>query len=334
VALGIGVALLGLIFAGLALLVVVAAALAATVPEMAPPRGSVSPTQALAGQAVGALMYLVLAAILLALGIATAQGRRWAHRLMVAITTLWLAIGAAGMVGLVVALPRLVPVMLEARGASPLAASELKIAMYVGIAVAVVIAAIGYLILPGALLLCYRTRAVSEDMATRRPEPVWTDSRSTTLLVWLLWQFLLGVAFIGTMAYGVLPFAGVILTGWPARFLGLLLGLLGLAAAWLLGRRSAAGWWLALVLNAVLLVSTVLSVNLLLSATLLELYGMPAVEAAQLAEPLAGLVPFCWSGVVLMALAMAWLARHTWRECCAPPTSRTTTPEAPHAGVS
>jgi len=191
-------------------------------------------------------MYLGLAAAFIWLGIGSVQCRRWARALLLIISWAWLLGGCLGLVVLAVILPQMFagPMPGVPPGTPPLPVVARIVIMVITLGVGVVC----YVLIPGALVLFYRSPHVKATCAARDPVPRWTDACPLPVLaVSLMLGFGAGMMALMPLFYlSVVPCFGHYLSGAPAAAL-----LLVTAAVYAFGARAVyrlnlAGWWIAI----------------------------------------------------------------------------------------
>lgn len=190
-------------------------------------------------------MYLGLAAAFIWLGIGSVQCRRWARALLLIVSWAWLLGGCVGLVMLAVILPQLFAGTMPGvpPGTPPLPALARIVILVFTLGVGVVC----YVLIPGALVLFYRSPHVKATCAARDPVPRWTDACPLPVLAVSL-MLGLGAAMMPLMIlfyHSVVPCFGQYLSGVPAAAL-----LLVTAVVYALGARATyrlqlAGWWIA-----------------------------------------------------------------------------------------
>ncbi len=160
------------------------------------------------------LTFSLLAAGLIWLGIGSIQARRWARALLLCCG--WMGL-CCGLVALVVIVPVLgsMDAMMRQQG-QELPAGALAIAKFFAIATIAVV----YVLIPGALVLFYRSPHVKRTCEQRDPVERWTDRCPLPVLAMVLLQAY-GAAYVVLMPRfgGAFPLAGILVTGWSARVL-------------------------------------------------------------------------------------------------------------------
>ena len=144
----------------------------------------------------GVLFYGFAAATLVTLGIGSLRARRWARALSLVLSWSWLVTGLIVMLFMVFFLPKLLR-SLPGAGGPGLPPGALK-AVILG-----VLAVIGvmFILVPGVLVLFYRSPHVKATCETRDPLPGWTDACPLPVLGLGLW---IGLAALYLLA---MPFS-------------------------------------------------------------------------------------------------------------------------------
>ncbi|HAB17459.1 MAG TPA: hypothetical protein PLX89_21500 [Verrucomicrobiota bacterium] len=227
-----------------------------------------------------ALMYLGLAVILIWLGIGSIKARRWARALLVILFWGWLLVGVFSVVATALVMP---PIMtsiqaMQPGGQPPLPSSAIPVM----ITISLVILGLVFVVIPGIGVLFYSSSHVRATCEARDPVTRWTDACPLPVLAAVLWLALMVpmILLAPLSARGVLPFFGVVLTGWPA-----LLGYVIIAAFWAwsalaMYRLDVRGWWVLLVSFAILTLSNVVMYSQYNLVEILELMRYPEAQLA------------------------------------------------------
>jgi uncharacterized membrane protein YidH (DUF202 family) len=191
----------------------------------------------IAAQIVG---YYLIGALCIPLGYGHIRVRRWARTLSLTALWFWLIVG----------IPLSVIVLFVL-----VTAKEPSIA---GALVAVALLALGYLVIPGALIRFYRSRDVRRTFEARDPRSYWIERVPLPVLVLCaLFLFYIAVLHVAILFGGIFPLFG-----------GLLYDLEGILAldvsiwclallTWGLARQEPWAWWGALVCVGILTVCTI-----------------------------------------------------------------------------
>lgn len=197
---------------------------------------------------------LVWSAILIWMGVATIQGRRWARKLLLATGWAWCGNVILQFVAFLGSLPTILSLNQSLLAASPGGSPPGALgATAFGMIVQVIINLITHAIAaaPGvALIILFGLRNVRLSCDQLDPKPNWTDRVPIQVLP--LWLTLLGVTSQVLFFVPLIPAAVQLL---PALHLnsdylvagGLCLAALPALAAWLIAKMHPGGWWLVMV---------------------------------------------------------------------------------------
>jgi hypothetical protein len=189
----------------------------------------------------GVLTYLGLSVAFIWLGIGSMQCRRWARALLLILSWMWLICGIAGSVAVGFIIPQVFAH--PPPGSPPLPAAARVLMTLFALAFTTVI----YVVIPGVLLLFYRSHHVKATCDARDPVPRWTDACPLPVLAISL---LLGCgAFFMPLMIAVynsvVPFFGCYVTGLPGATILLATAVVWAWAARATYRLQIAGWWAA-----------------------------------------------------------------------------------------
>lgn len=177
----------------------------------------------------GAILYLVMAVILIWLGIGSVLCRRWARTLVLILAWSWLLLGV-----MTVALVIWFALTLPMEGITG-----------VFFAIALTLTGVFLLMLPGAMVFFYRRPQVQETCEARDPRPRWTDRCPSPVLTNSIWLGM-GALWLSTMPLlkqNVVPFFGRLATGPLATMICLAGAAIGLYLAYATYRLKMIGWW-------------------------------------------------------------------------------------------
>lgn len=246
----------------------------------APKTNAVTPTPQML--IPGVVFCCVLAVCFIWLGIGSMLCRRWARAILLVFSWTWLVMGIVAMIFLAILLPQITSVIDAAQppGSKPIP-PEVKTAIMV---VQAIFAFVFYVVIPGVLVLFYRSKHVKATCEARDPVVRWTDRCPLPVLAVSLWAAVAAVAMlVFPFCYrGILPFFGVFLSGITGSAVCLVLALVWAYAARALYRLELAGWWIMLLGTCVLGVSGFITY---LRHDLTEIYrlmGYPETQIAQL----------------------------------------------------
>ena len=211
----------------------------------------------------GILVYALLAAWFISMGIGSVKARRWARALILVSSWFWLVCGICGVTFFLLFMPGMYDSMAETDEIPMEIISVIKF-------VTVVFMTIIYVLIPGALVFFYRSRHVKATCRFRDPQIRWTDKCPLPVLALSMLFAMWSVSLLTMGAYGwAFPFFGTILTGisGAAVVLVLILCLAYLARGTY--RLSINAWWCAVLLTIAWGVSTIITFSRI---SILELY--------------------------------------------------------------
>lgn len=158
------------------------------------------------------LFYLGLAVFFICLGVGSIMARRWARALLLIVSWMWLLVGVIGIVVLTITLPNLLKNMAETQGSSQTESLQTVVLSFVGF-----FAFVFYLLIPGVLVLFYRSPHVKMTCEVKDPRERWTDKCPLPVLA-LSFLYAMGVLMLAIImpAFNfIFPFFGTLLTGLP-----------------------------------------------------------------------------------------------------------------------
>jgi len=244
--------------------------------------------QAMSAQAIGGatdyrmiipavVMYAGLAVAFIWLGIGSTLARRWARALLLILAWGWLIMGVVTVGVMAIFLPT---IFAQAPpGGQPMPDGVRVVVMVVALGIMSVM----FVILPGLLVLFYRSRDVKATCDARDPVVRWTDACPLPVLALSLFLVFGMVSMLPMLLlyHGVMPFFGLLLSGVPGTAL-----ILAVIAVWgycarATYRREAAGWWILLISFGILMVSSVLTFA---RVDLIEMYRMMGYPEQQIEQ--------------------------------------------------
>jgi hypothetical protein len=187
--------------------------------------------------------YALTAAMLIGVGIGSCKTRRWARALSLVMAWSWLAVGLVSMAMMVFFLPSIL------KTSQPKGQQVPEAALLIGMVIAMLFMSIFFIVVPGVLVIFYRSRHVLATCQARNPSPSWTDACPLPVLGMSLW---LGFGAVAALlmpfsTHGVFPVFGVVLSGLGGSLCAVLLAILWGYCAWTVYRLRSAGWWLVLI---------------------------------------------------------------------------------------
>lgn len=201
------------------------------------------------------MTYAVMAVVFIWLGIGSTMARRWARALLLIVSWAWLVMGIFMVVAMAVFLPASFAHMPS--GGQPAASSVVAVMMIFMVGFLTVT----FVILPGLLVLFYRSPHVKATCDARNPVTRWTDACPLPVLALsLLLAYGAVSMFLMLLCYhGVMPFFGFLLSGLPGGTLTLVIIAVWAYCAWATYHLNVTGWWTVLIAFGVMLVSAVLT---------------------------------------------------------------------------
>jgi hypothetical protein len=206
---------------------------AAVAPESAMPLSTMIPA---------ILFYGAAAAWFIWMGVGSILARRWAYKLLLVTSWLWLVCGTGGMIAWLILVGDIYGGMVQQEGLSE---DMVRILQVVTSLFLLVI----YIIAPAVLVLFYRSRHVRATCEALDPVERWTDRcpshpLALTLVFWMFAGSMLMMA-----AYNfALPFFGTIVSGLTGACVVAILCGLSAWVGWSIYKLRPAGWLAALVL--------------------------------------------------------------------------------------
>ncbi len=201
------------------------------------------------------IIYGLLAVAFIWVGVGSMLARRWARAIVLCASAVTLCGGLIAAVLMPFFLPHLGEIMART---SPTALPPGAI-LGTKIGVMVVIFLI-FILIPGSLFLFYRSPHVKRTCEVRDPVERWTDRCPLPVLAFSLMKAFGGISMVG-MAFSlhVYPLFGLFVSGVAGAALMALVGLLILWVALGMYRLRLCAWWAALGLQAILLISNLIT---------------------------------------------------------------------------
>ncbi|MDX2437332.1 MAG: hypothetical protein QNL88_09805 [Acidobacteriota bacterium] len=199
------------------------------------------------------VVYAVVAAGMIWLGIGSIRARRWACDLTLSISRIWLVTGVCT----VLVTGFMLPGMLAGMGAGEGKPPE---ALFVASVIIFAILGLIYVLLPAAFVLFYRSPDVAATCRARDPGTQFTDRCPPRLLTLAVVWGLGAVSVLVMPAYGwAFPFFGSVLSGAAGMVLWMVVLLVCGVLAWGTCRQRPWAWWGALAATIEAAASTVLT---------------------------------------------------------------------------
>jgi hypothetical protein len=221
------------------------------------------------------MTYAVMSVVFIWLGIGSTMARRWARALLLILSWAWLVLGIFMVLAMAVFLP--MSFAHTPSGGQPAAMAVMMIFMHGFLTVI-------FVILPGLLVLFYRSPHVKATCDARDPVTRWTDACPLPVLAVSLFLAYgaVSMALMLLCYHGVMPFFGCLLSGLPGGTLMLAIIALWVYCAWAIYHLKSAGWWTVLITIAALLVSAVLTFSRVDLMDMYRLMGYPDQQIEQI----------------------------------------------------
>ena len=219
---------------------------------------------------------VITAGVFVWLGVGSMRARRWACELLLALSWIWLLTGLCSLAFGVAVLPVLMREMAAGFGLPP------DVILIVNLVV-LGVAGFFYAVLPGAMVIFYRSPHVGATCRVRDPGPQWIDRCPRRLLTLTIVWLLSALSILLMPAYNFFfPAFGLVLTGargavaWSVIF--------GVAVTLAVGTFRGARWaWRAgVVLSVVGCFASTVTLLRLDMAELATLMGLPDEQAAMM----------------------------------------------------
>jgi hypothetical protein len=220
------------------------------------------------------IMYLVMAATFIWLGIGSIRARRWAWTLTVILSWIWLIIGAVSfIVFIVVAGPSMSAQMGQQAKIPP------QVVVIIQLVTGVIMACI-YILLPAMFLLFYHRASVRATCQRRDPQIRWTDRCPMPVLALSIILACSAASCLPSMLIyrGVMPLFGRFVSGPAGVVVILLIALLLVVLARGTYRLQMAAWWGTLLLWVVGTLNMAITFSRVNLMEMYEKIGMPAAQ--------------------------------------------------------
>lgn len=243
------------------------------------------------------------------LGVGSMLCRRWARALLLCLCSIGLICGIFGMVTVYLSLQNFDRNLGQAlheqgRALQPGIVSVVKIIFYMAVFVM-------YILIPGVLLLFYRSPNVKRTCEVRDPVERWTDRCPLPVLaICLLLAVKISLVPFAFSNWGsVVPVAGMLVHGLPARALWLAYALFSLYAARGFYRLQRHVWWIYLVVLILVWVSFLVTFERNGMIGYLRAVGFPEAQLRQTTNnPMPQGPGIIWfSGGLTMAVYVGYL---------------------------
>jgi hypothetical protein len=244
----------------------------------------------------GLLFYGVLAIWFIWMGIGSLKARRWARALVLVTSSFWLLAGLWSLVVMLFLSPGIYDEMPEEM------AGVMKFMMFGFLSVC-------YVIMPGTLILFYRSKHVKATCERRDPRIRWTDKCPLPVLALSL---VFGCGAVNSLCcafYGwAVPFFGGIQSGVTGAVIVIINAFLLCYVSRGLYRLSLRGWWSAVLLVVAWGISSAITFSRVGLMAFYEKMNMPPDQLVQMEQLAQSLGPWMvTSSIVSVVLVLAYL---------------------------
>jgi hypothetical protein len=244
--------------------------------------------------------FILMAVALVWLGIGSIKARRWARAILLCLGWLGLAAGAVGLVAIIPTVGGMGEMMRQ-QGGREMPAGAVLVAQVMMLLITVVM----YIVIPGVLVLFYRSIHVKHTCEVRDPVERWTDRVPLPLLAMCLVQAFGGAYFLLIVPQmgGAFPLAGIVVTGPLAYVLWIVGSALSLYCAWGFYRRQFLAWVAYLGFLVIFGVGSLVTFARVDMADYYRLAGMSAAQVKMIAaSPLIRSGGILWVSGLTLAL--------------------------------
>jgi hypothetical protein len=258
----------------------------------------------------GVVVYGILAAMLITLGIGSCKTRRWARALSLVLAWSWFSVGVITLAVMAFILPSILANPLPQGQALPESA-RLAVMIFSLIFMGIIM-----VVVPGVLVFFYQSRHVKATCDARDPSRRWTDACPLPVVALSLWLWLGAVSMLMMpwSTNGVLPVFGRLLSGIGGSLCYVGLALLWGYSAWSVYRLRIIGWWITLIVICVGAVSASITFMHIELPEMYRTMGYPdqQIEMMKQFSFMQGrhIVYFTVAGAVLMIGFLAFVKRH------------------------
>ena len=215
------------------------------------------------------VLYVMAAAALIVLGVGSIRARRWAQALSLSLAWVWLITGVLTLVVLWLAAPSLWRDLAVSAGLD----GGVATAMIIGINL---ILWTIYVVLPGVMVLFFRSPHVVATCRRRDTRPNWASHCPQRLLSLAVTFVFLALSITAVPSYGfIFPFFGVLLSGLPGAMLWAAVFVVCLAIARGTIRREPWAWWTAVAGSVTAAVSSAATFARVDPRTVFEAMSLP-----------------------------------------------------------
>jgi hypothetical protein len=250
------------------------------------------------------VFYLAQAAFFISVGIGSTLCRRWARALTLVVAWPWLATGFLTLPIMAIIMPKVMAATQPQGTAIPPGVLKMILVMQL------LMIGIGFIVIPGVLVLFYSRRDVKATCESRDPVSRWTDTAPLPVLgvALILWVGALFFPFIGIGYRGAMPLFGTIVSGLTGTLVALAAAALWFWMGLLWYRRKIIGWWVLLVTLVVFGISHAITFARIDLMELFSKMGYPAAQMEvmrQVAGAMHGLMT--WGSVIWLVPSVVYL---------------------------
>ncbi|MBZ5569818.1 MAG: hypothetical protein LAN64_18470 [Acidobacteriia bacterium] len=248
------------------------------------PTASQPPADARSGLTVVAIFYGLLAVFFVAVGIGSAQARRWARLAMLVVSWAWLGIGVLAMAMLILIMPMITRSMrLQAKAAMPDNMETVtRIVIYS-------ILGLFFILLPGIFLLFYSGKNVKAT-CERPGVPAGRRKPLGVVIVAVFFGFGAISCAFAVAVRPALPLFGGFVTGWAAWLAAVVMGIVSAWLAWNLYHQRSLAWKAAVAWLLLNWLSTLVTMS---RTSLLQMYQRMGYGETEISR----MMPFVKYGV-------------------------------------
>jgi hypothetical protein len=249
------------------------------------------------------IFYPLLSVAFIWLGIGSMRCQRWARALMLILSSTWLLMGITTLVMFLVMSPAILRAAAAGNQGLP---PEARVMI---MAAGVLAIGVFFIVVPGAMVLFYRSPHVKATCEALYREPAWTDRCPLPVLAISVWLFV-GALMMPVMpiAYNsVVPLFGFLVSGVPGTVIFLLLSALFLYAAWAIYRLNVIGWWIAVISMTLLTLSSILTFARINIMDMYRAMNYPEAQLKQIEQMQFSKGQFMLTSTAVLVLILGYL---------------------------
>ncbi len=183
------------------------------------------------------VLYAALMVVFAVLGIGSIRARRWVRSIMISIGWIWLLVGISTLPSLV---PGIYQVLVERSSQTPdapVTGQLILIVIFVAPFASILI------VVPALFIWFYSRPTVKKTCEDRNPLASWSDRCPTRVVALAVGLVVVVLALLPQLADPVVPAFGLMMTGWLAFVVILLVQTILLILAFWVIQLKPAGWW-------------------------------------------------------------------------------------------